>query len=59
MRMYEKANKLVEQISEILHFLMVYVSAICFIFPKAFLTYFMYYVFGKGPDAFELPFPTW
>lgn len=56
---YGETNDLIEEISEFIHVLMVYVLAPCFVLPKAIYSFFVYSISDLGPDAFELPFPTW
>ena len=57
--MYEKTDRLVEKISKIIEILIVYVSPPSFVLPNAVYSYFVYFTTDLGPDAFELPFPTW
>lgn len=59
MAKYEKANVLVETLSEAIQIIVVYVSSPGFVLPKAIYSFFMYSNGDLGPDAFELPFPTW
>lgn len=59
MAKYEKTNALVETLSKAIQFVVVYVSAPGFVLPKAIYSFVMYSISDLGPDAFELPFPTW
>lgn len=57
--MYEKANQLAETWSKMIDFAIVHVSVPTIIFPKAIVSFFIYYTTEAGPDAFELPIPVW
>lgn len=57
--LYEKTDQLIERISKIIQFVMVYVSVPGFILPKAIFSLFIYSTTDLGPDALELPLPAW
>lgn len=40
-------------------YFMQFVAVPGFVLPKALWCFFLYYTTDLGPDAFELPFPTW
>lgn len=53
------ANELVEILSKIIYFLVVYVCVPVFVLPKAALCIFMYLTSDSGSDVLELPLPIW
>lgn len=57
--MYEKTNQFAEKFSQIFNFVLVNFSAPVYIFPKAIISFYMYYINDAGPDAFELALPVW
>lgn len=57
--MYKKANQLAEQLSKLANFALVYVSVPVILFPKAIMSYFIYYTTDTGPSAFEVSFSVW
>lgn len=56
---YQHANHLVEKLSRIGYFLIAIVSPVCIVFPKAIVSYFMYFATDLGIEAFELPLFYW
>lgn len=56
---YDRTNRFAEKWSRISNFILVYVSAPLYVFPKAIISYIIYYTTDAGPDAFGLPLPVW
>lgn len=57
--MYEKTNQLMEKISKIVYFFIVFVCVPGFVIPKICVSYFNYFTTNLGNDAFELSEPIW
>lgn len=58
--LYEKSNRKVEFVSEVLRFVIVKVTVPAAILPIAFISYYKYFTSTDlGSDAFELPAPFW
>lgn len=55
----EKTNEFVEKYSRIGLFVLKYGFAPCVIFPKAFISFYIYLMTDLGNDAFDLPVPMW
>lgn len=55
----DDANRLVEYWCEIGEFVMVKVSPICSIIPRAIISYAIYFATNARDEAFELPFLCW
>lgn len=55
----EKTNGLVEKYTRIGMFIVKYVLLQCFIFSKALVSLFLYFINDLGSDAFALPIPIW
>lgn len=55
----EKTNKLVEKWCKIGFFVLKYVISSCFIFPKAIISFLIYFTTDLGNDSFDLPLPMW
>lgn len=56
---YKRTGRLVEKLTRIIHFAIAIVSPVCYIFPKTFITYFMFFATDLGNEAFELPLFYW
>lgn len=56
---FEKTNQLVEKYSKIGLFVIKNVIVPCFIFPKAIVSFFIYFTTNLGNDAFYLPASIW
>lgn len=55
----EKTHQFVEKCCKTLHFAMVQFGVPAFILPRAFVSYFLYFITDANRDAFVLPIPTW
>lgn len=56
---YVESNQLVEKLCEILHFVVVFITAPTVVLPKTVISLFTYYTTDIKDDAFDLPFPMW
>lgn len=56
---YERTNEATEKICKIMQIIIIHIAVPGFVLPKAFYCFFLYFATDLGPDAFELPFPTW
>lgn len=56
---YKRASRLVEQLSRIVFFAIAIVSPVCYIFPRAAFSYYMYLTTNLGNEVFELPLFYW
>lgn len=52
-------NRLVEKWSGIAYFVIGKVTPVCWIFPIAITSYFLYFVAGLANEPFELPLLFW
>lgn len=57
--MYEKANRFIGKIIEVVNLVVVQFSAPCLILPKALVSYYLYFTTGFRSNAFDLPLPMW
>lgn len=57
--MYKETKRFVEKVSTISFTLLVQLSPICFVFPKAIFCFWVYLTSDLGNDAFDLPFVMW
>lgn len=56
---YDRASRLVEMLSRIIHIVAATISPVCYIFPRTILSYFLYFATDSGNEAFELPLLYW
>lgn len=56
--MYEKTNRLVEKVSNMIYIGMMKWGVPFFVLPKAIVSYVTYFTTDAGSEAFELPFLT-
>lgn len=56
---YQCANQQTEKVCNFLYTFCVCVIVPGFVSPKAIYSFFVYFSTDLGPNAFELPFPTW
>lgn len=55
----DKSNSLVEFWCQVGEFVMLLVTPVCLIFPRAIISYAIYYITNAGNEAFVLPVPHW
>lgn len=56
---HEKTNRIIEKLSETIHFATIKLGVLGLILPKAVTSYFIYFTTNAGSAAFDLPFSTW
>lgn len=56
---YLKTNERVEKLCKIGYFVMAKLTPICWILPKAVISYSLYFVTNAGNEAFDLPLLAW
>lgn len=59
MALFNKTNRQVENVGEILIIVIAKVSLPCATLPKLLTCFFAYFITDLGNDSFELPFPMW
>lgn len=55
----KKTSRVVKKLNEIGYFLVVRVTPICIVFPKAIISYAKYFTTDAGNESFELVVPCW
>lgn len=58
-QLYEKNTRIAEKLSGIAYCLLVKVTTLYILLPKAMWSYYTYSTSDLGPDAFELAFQMW
>lgn len=56
---YEDTNQRNEKYSEIIYFVLVKVTPVCFVVPKCMGSLFMYFLNGLDNEALKLPISMW
>lgn len=57
--MYEKTNRQIENLTEIIFFVIVRVTPICLVLLKCITSLFVYFTTDLKNNALELPLPMW
>lgn len=57
--MYIENNQFMEKVGKISFTVLVKLSPICFVFPKAILCYWIYFTSDLGNATFDLPYVMW
>lgn len=57
--MYAETNRKIEKWTEIIAFAMVKVTPVCWISPKAIISFVLYFATDMGNNAFALPIAMW